>query len=80
MCATYQLDVHFEMDRDGIYPIRFERVTSLLEASETTRLAICWCAEQFGDPDGRDCRWTWNLNSIWFAHENDAFAFKMRWC
>lgn len=46
------------------------------------RDAIEWCGEQFGPIDGR---WTGLIsdvvrNYVAFVHEDDAFAFRMRWC
>lgn len=40
-----------------------------------------WCAEHFGpmQTDPKGSRWFMCDNTIWFADDHDAVAFRMRW-
>jgi hypothetical protein len=69
---------------DSAFPHRFETLHPL--SFEMSRIYNQWCAEQWGiDPTSETYggkRW-WvrgATGTVMFAYENDAFAFKMRWC
>lgn len=42
--------------------------------------ALWWCSDEFGECH-RGERWTYSTEGDFaFRDENDAFAFRMRWC
>lgn len=52
-------------------------------------VAVQWCIEQFGPSDlwldgdhqgTDDQRWYYSREQIWFVRDEDAFAFRLRWC
>jgi hypothetical protein len=81
-----------QVDRnDGsIYPYRFIMVLrgsqeSLAKIKDRTRqvdVVAAWCVENFPIPhdDWFNGRWVRQGSGFLFRYEDDAFAFKMRWC
>lgn len=62
------------------YPFVFCAVDSgyTLEQIEVISAAIGWCYEQVHHLEER--RWQYGQSHFYFSDEDDAFAFRMRWC
>lgn len=63
-------------DYNGRY--RFTPPTKMQWTADMVRQPHLWCQEQFGDPGTG--RWTFEGWIFEFVREDDAFAFRLRWC
>lgn len=77
-----------ELPLPHIFFIRRDFQGDLEPVDNDYQQAYAWCVEQFGPGLNRwisrppdDTRWIYSpLQGFAFRYEDDAFAFKMRWC
>lgn len=60
----------------------YHRLSAFHDGGEEFRGIIAWCQEAFGAAaiSAPGVRWSHDGMAFYFAEENDALAFRMRWC